>query len=98
MRRLLFCVGVFCIALVSLALISFSKDIFLQHEGKDPAAFSLPSSIDLCYNGGSNYTLPPLVLPETTDERSIDYIISGATIRTGTGNDASGLFHPGLNT
>jgi hypothetical protein len=48
---------------------------------------------------GNNYTIPVLMATDNCPGvLTITYQITGATIRSGTGNNASGVFNPGVST
>ena len=51
----------------------------------------------LCTNAGGTYTIPALIATDNCSV-SVSYVISGATSRTGTTNDASGSFNLGVST
>lgn len=51
-----------------------------------------------CANATGSYTLPALSVSDNCGISSINYIISGATNRTGTGVEASGAFNIGVST
>lgn len=51
-----------------------------------------------CANATGAYTLPALSVSDNCGISSINYIVSGATNRTGTGVDASGAFNIGVST
>jgi uncharacterized delta-60 repeat protein len=50
-----------------------------------------------CFNSSNNYTLETLHATDNCGLRSIEYEISGATVRSGGGNNASGFLSPGRN-
>jgi hypothetical protein len=56
-----------------------------------------PSSQSFCYNGNT-YTIPTLSATDNCGIASISYTISGATSRSGNGNNASGNFNVGVST
>ena len=56
-----------------------------------------PVSQSFC-NEGSDYVIPTLDVTDNCGVDSINYIISGATSRSGNGNDASGNFNVGVST
>jgi putative metal-binding protein/type IX secretion system substrate protein len=51
-----------------------------------------------CYNTNGIYTIPGLVATDNCGIQSTGYAISGATLRSGSGNDASGAFNIGTST
>lgn len=51
-----------------------------------------------CANATGSYTLPTLSVSDNCGINSINYIVSGATNRTGTGVEASGAFNIGVST
>lgn len=63
-----------------------------------PPDIHCPPAQNLCYQNGNNYSIPLLVASDNTAIQSILYSISGATVRTGSGPNASGLFNPGTST
>ena len=56
-----------------------------------------PASQQFCF-AGSTYTLPSLTASDNCGVSSITYTISGATLRSGSGADASGAFNVGTST
>jgi hypothetical protein len=58
---------------------------------------SYPSTINLCYNTGNQYTLPNITVSDNAGVQNVQYSIIGATTRTGTGTDASGMLNQGEN-
>jgi N-acetylneuraminic acid mutarotase len=48
-----------------------------------------------CYDATGNYAIPQLTATDNCGVNTISYIITGSTARTGTGNDATGLFEIG---
>ena len=56
-----------------------------------------PSAQSFCF-AGSTYILPALVATDNCGVASIAYTVSGATQRSGSGADASGVFNPGTST
>lgn len=63
-----------------------------------PAITSCPAAAAFCQNNTGNYTIPALTATDNCPGLSVSYIISGATSRTGTGNNASGAFASGNST
>lgn len=51
-----------------------------------------------CANATGSYALPILSVSDNCGINSINYIVSGATNRTGTGVEASGVFNIGVST
>ena len=51
-----------------------------------------------CFATNDTYAVPTLVANDNCSIASISFDITGATNRTGTGNDASGQFQPGTST
>ncbi|MES2239547.1 MAG: T9SS type A sorting domain-containing protein [Bacteroidota bacterium] len=60
-------------------------------------AIAEPSSHSFCHEG-STYIIPTLSATDNCGVDSINYSISGATSRSGNGNDASGNFNVGVST
>lgn len=56
------------------------------------------SNTNVCANASGLYQIPALVASDNCGIASIEYVISGATSRTGTGLDASGAFNIGTST
>jgi rhamnogalacturonan endolyase len=56
------------------------------------------SSQSFCYDETNNYVIPTLTATDNCSVASISYVISGATSRSGNGNDASGNFNAGVST
>lgn len=63
-----------------------------------PPVVVCPPAQNLCYQAGNIYTIPLLVASDNVGIETINYSISGSTIRNGTGPNASGLFNPGTST
>lgn len=59
---------------------------------------SCPSPLNLCYQSSNNYTIPVLTATDNCGIQNITYSITGATVRNGSGSNASGLFNPGTST
>jgi hypothetical protein len=57
-----------------------------------------PEELIYCFDLSGSYNLPLLEATDNCGIESISYLISGATNRSGTGNNASGTFEIGLNT
>jgi hypothetical protein len=58
-----------------------------------------PASQIFCQVAGNNYTIPTLVANDNcSGALTITFNITGATTRSGSGNDASGLFNVGVST
>jgi hypothetical protein len=62
-----------------------------------PPSLTAPANQFSCYSGGS-YTVPALVAADNCGVASISYAITGATVRSGSGADASGSFNVGVST
>lgn len=60
-------------------------------------AMNCPSDQFFCYDG-SNYAIPALTASDNCNIASVSYVVSGATNRSGNGNDASGAFNVGTST
>jgi len=56
------------------------------------------SSQSFCYDETNNYVIPILTATDNCGVSAINYSISGATTRSGNGNDASGNFNVGVST
>jgi hypothetical protein len=63
-----------------------------------PVVASCPVVPDLCSNSTGVYTIPAFTATDDCDAVQYSYVITGATQRTGTGNDASGQFNVGAST
>jgi hypothetical protein len=59
-----------------------------------------PASQTFCETPGNDYTIPALVATGNCSggPLNITYEVTGATTRSGTGADASGIFNPGAST
>jgi hypothetical protein len=62
-----------------------------------PPVLNCPATQVICYSGTS-YTIPALIASDNIGIASVNYTITGATGRNGTGNDASGTFNIGTST
>ncbi|MBV9989298.1 MAG: HYR domain-containing protein, partial [Chitinophagaceae bacterium] len=51
-----------------------------------------------CNTGSGNYTVPAISASDNCGVASISFAISGATVRSGTGTNASGVFATGVST
>ncbi|MGE8343226.1 MAG: heparin lyase I family protein [Flavobacterium sp.] len=65
-------------------------------DAETPAVNS-STSLSLCYDASSNYTIPLATATDNCSVNSITYEITGATTRSGTGLDASGNFNVGIS-
>ena len=63
-----------------------------------PPVINCPATQTFCATLADTFTVPVLVATDNCTISSTSYQISGATSRSGTGNDASGLFNPGSST
>ena len=64
-----------------------------------PPTITCPPPQAFCEVTGNNYIIPILTASDNCPGAlTISYQISGVTIRSGTGNNASGLFNPGVST
>jgi hypothetical protein len=75
-----------------------SSQTVTVNDNEKPVISYCPGPLLLCYSNGGNYTIPPLLATDNCGVQSITYVISGATSRSGSGQNASGLFNPGVNT
>ncbi len=58
-----------------------------------------PSAQIFCVVANGSYTIPPLIASDNcSGALTITFQITGATIRNGTGDNASGVFNPGAST
>jgi fibronectin type 3 domain-containing protein len=57
-----------------------------------------PGTQFFCYSNSGSYTIPSLTASDNCGIASINYTISGATVRNGNGADASGSFNAGQST
>ena len=51
-----------------------------------------------CYSANQMYTIPPISATDNCGLSSVQYVITGATSRSGSGVNASGLFNTGTST
>ncbi len=61
-----------------------------------PVITGLPSQV-FCVSSNGQYSIPVLVTSDNCMVASVQYSITGATIRSGTGTDASGNFNTGTS-
>jgi hypothetical protein len=62
-------------------------------------AITCPASQIFCQDAGNYYTIPAMVASDNcSGALTVIYNITGATIRNGSGNDASGIFNLGIST
>lgn len=71
------------------------NDLWVYTQG---AIADAPPSQALCFNSTNTYSIPLLSVTNTCGIQSINYIITGATNRSGSGNNASGIFNAGTST
>jgi hypothetical protein len=57
-----------------------------------------PSAQFFCYSIAGSYTVPSLIASDNCGIASVSYSVSGATVRSGNGLDASGSFNAGEST
>lgn len=74
---------------------SFTVTVF---DNEKPVIASCPTVPIQCYNSNGTYTVPALAATDNCSVQSISYIITGATSRSGSGADASGLFSSGTSS
>ncbi|TDH28087.1 T9SS type A sorting domain-containing protein [Segetibacter sp. 3557_3] len=51
-----------------------------------------------CFNNSGTYSIAPVVAGDNCVVTSVNYSVTGATIRSGSGPNASGSFNPGVST
>ena len=57
-----------------------------------------PASQTFCKSADNMYTIPPATASDNCGTPTVTYSITGATTRSGNGNNASGLFNQGVST
>jgi fibronectin type 3 domain-containing protein len=57
-----------------------------------------PGDPFFCYNNAGSYTVPAISASDNCGVATVGYSISGATSRTGSGTNASGVFAAGIST
>src|SRR6185369_11790903 len=58
-----------------------------------------PATQAFCFDASNNYSIPVLTATDNcTSNLTITYQVTGATTRSGTGTDASGVFNQGAST
>ncbi len=57
-----------------------------------------PAAQKLCYSSTNAYTIPSLITSDNCGIKSVSYVISGATTRSGSGGNAGEQFNEGLST
>lgn len=68
------------------------------NETQPPVITTCPALAPLCGNSSGIYTIPRLVATDNCGPAIINYTISGATNRSGNGDNASGFFGIGTST
>lgn len=63
-----------------------------------PPNITCPPAQVFCNTPGNNFTIPPASASDNCTVNSLTYQVTGATTRSGSGTDASGLFNPGVST
>ena len=64
--------------------------IFTLIPDTDPPIISCPDDVEFCEVPNENYTIPEITVTDNCSSTITSFEISGATIRSGTGVDASG--------
>ena len=64
----------------------------------NPPAITCPGNVTTCQNSTGNYTIPALMASDNCGSHTTTYAITGATVRSGMGEDASGAFNNGTST
>jgi hypothetical protein len=62
-----------------------------------PPQINCPPTQNICYKPDNSYTIPQLTATDNCGIQTVQYAITGATVRSGTGVDASGSFNPGTS-
>jgi gliding motility-associated-like protein len=57
-----------------------------------------PAPQVFCINPNNSYTIPVITATDNCSNVTVQYTITGATTRSGTGTDASGIFNVGIST
>jgi hypothetical protein len=73
-----------------------AKQIVTVIDNERPVITTLAAQ-DFCVNNSGYYTIPALQAADLCGAVTVSYEITGATSRTGTGNNASGVFNPGVS-
>ncbi|WP_165871573.1 HYR domain-containing protein [Flaviaesturariibacter flavus] len=60
--------------------------------------FDCPAPQEFCQSASGIYTLTPAVATDNSGVVTISYKLTGATVRSGAGANASGSFNPGITT
>ncbi len=60
-----------------------------------PPLLVCPNPKPYCFNASGQYTVPALIATDISGIQSISYTVTGATTRSGTSLDASGIFNQG---
>jgi len=63
-----------------------------------PPVLTAPSGQFFCYSVSGAYTVPALNASDNCGIAAVNYTVSGATSRSGSGSDASGAFNAGQST
>jgi hypothetical protein len=61
-------------------------------------SIEVTSNVTRCFAGSGSYQVPQISVSDNCGIQSVSYAVSGATSRTGTGMDASGIFNVGTST
>lgn len=62
-----------------------------------PQVVDCTPTVSFCETANNSYTIPLFQASSNCLSLSYSYVISGATVRSGNGNDASGAFAPGVS-
>ncbi len=65
---------------------------------ESPMIVSCTPAVAFCESIDGNYTIPAITATDNCVSFTYSYAITGATTREGSGNDASGIFAPGIST
>jgi uncharacterized delta-60 repeat protein len=67
-------------------------------DNQSPLIISCPTSPVQCYVTNNTYSIPVLTATDNCGIQNINYVISGATSRSGNSSNATGIFNPGVST
>ncbi len=79
---------------------NYTTPLEITFSGSDktpPVITTCPPTRVFCFTG-QNQSVPPLVATDNCSSVTVSYVITGATTRSGTGNNATGLFNTGNST
>jgi hypothetical protein len=74
-----------------------SRSFTVTVNDTEKPVLSCPVNQQFCFTESGNYTIPTFTATDNCGINTVTYLVSGATSRTGSGNNASGVFNVGVS-